>query len=91
MSIAQDLENFFHPIRTAVEKAVADAEADADAKFKTVANDVKLAANAAAAALKDDAPAIEAALQKGAAAVIQSVLGTLAAHGGLDVTDVPGA
>lgn len=80
-TVLQDLENLIHPIKTAVETAVADVKAKAVAEETAISTDVKNAVANVVAAAKADAPEIEAAIKKGASDALAALEAALAAHG----------
>lgn len=81
MGLLEDLETALHPVREAVAKAVADADAKTKAALATLSADVKGAAAAAVASLQNDAPELEAAAKEGAAVVEAAVKAYLESKG----------
>jgi hypothetical protein len=77
----EDLEKFFHPINSAVAKALADAQVEAKAELGIVSGDVKAALAKGLADAKAANPALEAGAESLANELIKLAVAALAAHG----------
>ena len=81
MDVMQDIENLIHPIKEAVGKALAAAEADFNSEKTAIAAEIRAAASGAVQAAIAAAPALEADAVAAIKAVADAVEAALAARG----------